>query len=139
MVQPNQYTLKGGNITVTYSTTNFLGQPFLSYNDGTQTKDFSGSAIRVVDIGIGTLVSVTTFMTIDTGATEFSVLLPFIELADATKTQNFSTDGIITTFKGPDSFPLTGVRENYEFIPMTGTARDVRFIFLGKPVLAKVG
>jgi hypothetical protein len=139
MVQPNQYTLKGGNITVTYSTTNFLGRPFLSYNDGTQTRDFFGSAIRVVDTGIGTLVTVTTFMTIDTGGAEFSVLLPFIELADSTKSQDFSTDGIITTFKGPDSFPRTGVRENYDFIPMTGTARDVRFIFLGKPVLSKAG
>ena len=90
MVQPNEYRLTGGNITVNYLTANFLGQPFLSFNDGSRTQDFSGSAIRVSDVGIGTLVSVTTFMTIDTGATEFSVLLPFIELADATKTQQFS-------------------------------------------------
>jgi len=138
MVQPNEYTLKGGNITVNYVTANFLGQPFLSYTDGSQTKEFSGSAIRVVDTGIGTLVSVTTFMTIDTGAAEFSVLLPFIELADATKTQQFSTDGIITTFKGPDSFPLTGVRESYDFIPMTGNAGVFRFVFR-KPVLSKAG
>jgi hypothetical protein len=138
MEQPNEYTLKGDNITVNYLTANFLGQPFLSYNDGTQTKEFFGSAIRVVDIGIGTLVSVTTFMTIDTGATEFSVLIPYIELADATKTQQFSTDGIVTAFKGPDSFPLTGVRESYHFIPMTGTAGVHRFV-LRKPVLSKAG
>jgi hypothetical protein len=138
MVQPNEYTLTGGGITVTYLTANFLGQPFLSYNDGARTQEFSGSAIRVADIGIGTLVSVTTFMTIDTGATEFSVLIPFIELADATKTQAFTTDGIITRFKGPDSFPLTGVRESYDFIPMTGNAAVFRFVFR-KPVLTKVG
>src|SRR5215470_6384190 len=101
-VQPNQYVLKGGSITVTYTTSNFLGQPFLSYNDGTTTKDFFGSAIRVVDVGIGTLVTVTTHMTIDTGGTEFSVLLPAIQLADANKTQQFNTDGVITTFKGPE-------------------------------------
>jgi len=136
-VQPNQYTLKGGNITVTYTTTNFLGQPFLSYNDGTTTKDFFGSAIRVVDTGIGTLVTVTTFMTIDTGGTEFSVLLPFIELSDVNNKQNFSTDGIVTHFKGPDSFPLTGTRQTYEFIPMTGTARHVVFVF--RPLTAKAG
>lgn len=138
MVQPNEYTLTGSNITVTYLTANFLGQPFLSYNDGNQTKEFSGSAVRVSDIGIGTLVSVTTFMTIDTGATEFSVLIPFIELADATKTQAFTTDGIVTRFKGPDSFPLTGVRESYDFLPMTGNAAVFRFVFR-KPALSKVG
>jgi hypothetical protein len=127
-VQPNEYTLKGGGLTFTYITSNFLGQPFVSYSDGGPIKDFFGSAVRVANVGIGTLVTVTTFMTIDTGGTEFSVLLPFIELADATKTQAFSTDGIATSFKGPDSFPLTGVRETYNFIPMTGTARSVKFL-----------
>jgi hypothetical protein len=127
-VQPNEYTLKGGGITFTYSTSNFLGQPFATYNDGKTTKDFFGSAIRVQNVGVGTLVTVTTFMTIDTGGTEFSVLLPVMELADATKTQAFNTDGIVTHFKGPDSFPATGVRETYDFIPMTGTARSLKFI-----------
>jgi hypothetical protein len=127
-VQPNEYTLSGGGITFTYASTSFLGHPFATFKDATQDLTFSGSAIRVVNVGIGTLVSVTTFMTIDTGATEFSVLLPYIELADATKTQAFSTDGIVTAFKGPDSFPLTGVRETYNFIPMTGTAKVLRFL-----------
>jgi hypothetical protein len=93
------------------------------------TKDFFGSAVRVLETGIGTLVTVTTHMTIDTGGTEFSVLLPVIELANATQTQTFSTDGIITHFKGPDSFPATGVRETYNFIPMKGTARFILTVF----------
>lgn len=125
VVQPNEYTLKGGNITFTYVKHNFLGQPFVSYTEGGQTKDFFGSAVRVLETGIGTLVTVTTHMTIDTGGSEFSVLLPVIELADTTKTQAFLTDGISTHFKGPDSFPLTGVRETYNFIPMNGTARFI--------------
>ena len=53
----------------------------------------------------------------------------FLELPAIGKTQAFSTDGIVTLFKGPDSFPLTGVRESYEFIPMSGTARRVLFAF----------
>ena len=125
VVQPNEFTLKGGNLTFTYVKHNFLGQPFVSYTEGGQTKDFFGSAVRVVETGIGTLVTVTTHMTIDTGGTEFSVLLPVIELADTTKTQAFLTDGIVTHFKGPDSFPLTGVRETYNFISMNGTARFI--------------
>jgi len=125
VVQPNEYTLKGGNITFTYVKHNFLGQPFVSYTEGGQTKDFFGSAVRVLETGIGTLVTVTTHMTIDTGGSEFSVLLPVIELADTGKTQAFLTDGISTNFKGPDSFPVTGVRETYDFIPMNGTARFI--------------
>jgi hypothetical protein len=137
-IVPNEYTLQGGGITVTYITSNFLGQPFLSYKDGAVTKDFFGSAIRVQNVGIGTLVTVTTFMSIDTGGAEFSVLLPLIELADATKAQTFSTDGIATSFKGPDSFPSTGVREDYNFIPMNGTARVVKFL-ASKLSVAKAG
>lgn len=135
-VQPNEYVLKSvnGKITFTYLKSNFLGRPFASYSDGTITEDFFGSAIRVLDAGVGTLVTVTTRMTIDTGGTEFSVLLPLIELADIGKSQAFSTDGIITSFKGPDSFPSTGVRETYEFIPMNGTARE--FLFLVPKVAA---
>lgn len=134
-VQPNQYTLKGGSISVTYSTTSFLGKPILTYQDGTTTKEFFGSAIRTQDVGIGTLVTVTTFLTIDAGGTEFSVLLPNIELADNTKTQKFDTDGILTHFKGPDSFPRTGVAQTYEFICMEGTARHLLFVF--QPLAAK--
>jgi len=133
-VQPNEYTLTGGNLKFTYVKNNFLGQPFASYTENGQTRDFFGTAVRVLETGIGTLVTVTTHMTIDTGGTEFSVLLPVIELADITKTQNFSTDGIVTHFKGPDSFPRTGVRETYDFIPMTGTARFILTVFEQKAV-----
>jgi hypothetical protein len=139
VIQPNDYTLQGGGITVNYITSNFLGQPFLSYKDASGTKDFFGSAIRVVDVGIGKLVTVTTHMTIDTGGTEFSVLLPVIELADASKQQAFQTDGIVTHFKGPDSFPATGARETYDFIPMTGNARSVVFLLAPKLAVGKAG
>ena len=124
-VQPNEYTLQGGNVTFTFVKHNFLGQPFVSYTEGGQTKSFFGTAVRVLETGIGTLVTVTTHMTMDTGGTEFSVLLPVIQLAGTGKSQAFSTDGIRTHFKGPDSFPATGVRETYDFIPMTGTARVI--------------
>ena len=128
VVQPNVYTLTGGGLTFTFHKNNFLGGPFVSYTDSTGTKDFFGTAVRVLDVGIGTLVTVTTHMTIDAGGTEFSVLLPVIELPSATATQNFSTDGIATRYAGPDSFPATGVRETYNFIPMTGTARFQRIV-----------
>ncbi|HEY3939398.1 MAG TPA: hypothetical protein VGL97_18345 [Bryobacteraceae bacterium] len=124
-VQPNEYVLKGGNIAVSYVTNGFQNQPTLAYNDGQQTKSFRGTEIRLLKTEIGSLVSVTTFLAIDTGSTSFSALLPVIELADRTQTQNFKTAGILTNRKGPESFPGTGVRESYELIHMHGTARVV--------------
>jgi len=128
-VQPNEYTLQGGGLTFTYMKHNFLNQPYVSYTENGQTKSFSGSAVRVLETGIGTLVTVTTHTSIDVGGTDFSVLLPVIELPAIGKSQAFSTDGISTQFKGPDSFPATGVRETYDFIPMEGVARFIVTVF----------
>ena len=44
-VQPNEYTLQGGNVTFTFVKHNFLGQPFVSYTEGGQTKSFFGTAV----------------------------------------------------------------------------------------------
>ena len=136
-VQPNEYTLQGGGLTFSYVKHNFLGQPFVSYTENGHTKTFSGSAVRILETGIGTLVTVTTHTSIDTGGTDFSVLLPVIELPGIGTSQAFSTDGINTRFKGPDSFPATGVRETYDFIPMNGVARFIVTLFHPIAVTAK--
>lgn len=124
-VQPNEYVLNGGNISITYQVDGFLQQHRLSYHDGQMTKNFSGSEIRVLPTEIGLLVTVTTFITIDTGATSFSMLLPVIELANMAKTQTFETAAVFTHHRGPNSFPSAGVRESYGFTFMLGTARVV--------------
>lgn len=122
-VSPNKYTLKGGHITFVYFTS-LINRPAVTYTDPKGTKSFFGAGVRVEQVGIGTLVTVTLDMTIDTGGTDFSVLLPGIELADTKSKQTFSTDGITTVFKGPDSIPRSPA-ESYEFIHMTGTAELV--------------
>lgn len=57
-----------------------LGQPNLTYQDLQQTLQSSGSNIRQVDSGVGTLVSVTVAETTDTGSTTFSLLIPRVTL-----------------------------------------------------------
>lgn len=124
-VQPNKYTLKGGHITFVYFPAAPIDRrPAVTYTDPKGTKSFFGTGVRVENVGIGTLVTVTLEMTIDTGGTDFSVLIPDIELADAKSKQAFSTDGITTVFKGPDSIPRSPV-QTYEFVHMTGTAEWV--------------
>jgi hypothetical protein len=127
-IQPNRYVLQSqdGKTKVDYETSNLVGQPSLNLTQGPgPIRHFSGSQIRALNAEIGTLVSVTTQMTIDTGSTSFSVLIPSISLTGISNNQKFSTDAIITSHSGPNSIPSTGVHEKYQFIPLTGEAEFV--------------
>ena len=95
-LQPNEYVLHGGGVSITYVTNGFLGHPTLSYKDAQQALDFKGPEIRVLPTEIGGLVTVTTRMTIDAGSTTFSFLIPVIFLADQKAEQKFKTAGIRT-------------------------------------------
>ena len=136
-IQPNRFVLQSSNgvLKVDYETTSFLGQPFLNLTEGSgPTRHFSGSQIRRLDTEIGTLVTVTTRMTIDTGSTSFSVLIPAITLTGISDHMRFTTEAIVTTHTGPNSVPATGVHETYQFIPMKGEANFVVAVL--EPVLA---
>lgn len=127
-IQPNRFILQSndGKTKVDYETSGFTGQPSLNITEAPgPIRHFSGSQIRKVDTEIGTLVSVTTRLTIDTGSTSFSVLIPAISLATITDDKKFTTDAIITSHTGPNSVPSTGVHESYQFIPMKGEATFV--------------
>jgi len=127
-LQPNRFLLQSsdGKTKVDYETTSFIGQPVLNLTLGTgPTRHFSGSQIRTLNSEIGTLVTVTTNLTIDTGSTSFSVLIPAITLTAVGDHKSFNTDAIVTTHSGPNSVPQTGVHETYQFIPMKGEASFV--------------
>jgi hypothetical protein len=72
-------------------------------------------------------------MTVDTGSTSFSVLIPAVTLTSISDHKTFSTEAIITHHTGPNSVPVTGVHETYKFIPLSGVAS---FVFaLVEPLL----
>ncbi|HTR38706.1 MAG TPA: hypothetical protein VMH80_22525 [Bryobacteraceae bacterium] len=127
-IQPNRFVLQSqdGSTKVDYEATSFIGQPVLNLTQGPgPIRHFSGSQIRTANTEIGTLVSVTTHMTIDTGSTSFSILIPAISLTSISNHQKFGTEAIVTSHSGPNSVPATGVHERYQFIPMTGEASFV--------------
>jgi len=127
-IQPNRFVLQSqdGSTKVDYETTSFIGQPVLNLTQGPgPIRHFSGSQIRTANTEIGTLVSVTTHMTIDTGSTSFSILIPAISLTSISNHQKFATEALVTSHSGPNSVPATGVHERYQFIPMTGEASFV--------------
>lgn len=124
-VQPNLWVLSGGGIQVRYSsaTNNF------HYHDAFRNENFTGAQIRSVAVpDLGTLVSVTTVLTIDSGSTTFTVLLPATNLDSAAPhpSAHVATDGITTAhhFTIPISL-LHGQVEFYTVTPLTGTAYKV--------------
>lgn len=131
-LQPNRFVLQSSNgqTKVDYETSSFIGQPTLNLTLGSgPTRHFAGSQIRTLATEIGTLVTVTTNITIDTGATSFSVLIPAITLTSITDHEKFASEAVVTTHSGPNSFPLTGVHEKYQFTPLQGTASFVLTLF----------
>ena len=131
-IPPNRFVLHSsdGNTQVDYETTSFLGQPVLNLKQGPgpslgPIRHFAGSQIRTLNTEIGTLVSVTTEMTVDTGSTSFSVLIPAVTLTSTSDQQTIATEAIITHHTGPNSVPITGVHEKYQFIPLSGEASFV--------------
>ncbi|HEY6330281.1 MAG TPA: hypothetical protein VI756_13160 [Blastocatellia bacterium] len=119
-VQPNFWILSGGGIQVTYSTSG----PSLHYQDSIRSLNFSGSEIRVVDVpDLGTLVSVTIFLTVDTGSASFTLLLPTVNLAPTigssapVSTEGISTSHHFSIFAGFDK----NQQEFYGVTALTGT------------------
>jgi hypothetical protein len=127
-IQPNRFVLQSsdGRVKVDYETTSLVGQPVLNLTQGSgPTRHFAGSQIRRVFTEIGTLVTVTTQITVDTGSTSFSVLIPAISLTSTSDHQSFTTEAILTSHTGPVSVPPTGVHERYQFITLQGQASFV--------------
>lgn len=131
-IQPNRFVLQSsdGKTKVDYETSSLIGQPTLNLTQGPGAiRHFTGSQIRARNTEIGTLVSVTTHMTVDNGSTSFSVLLPAVTLASISDHQRLTTEAIVTAHSGPNSVPSNGAHENYQFIPMAGEASVVLALF----------
>ena len=122
---PNLYQLSGKHLNITYSTTGIDGKPHFSYQDLQQTLSFTGDQIRSVVTEIGTLVSVTIRMTVDTGGTTFSLLLPR-ENIPGEQTEPLETVGI-TTLHRFSVLPINGQRDFYTVTRLQGSASRVFF------------
>ncbi len=127
-ITPNFYQLSDGVTSIDYSTTSFSGQPQFTYMNGPTTLTFTGTDIRTVNTGIGTLVSVTIQQF---PAQQFSVLIPSVSLKQgAGVSAPVETVGI-TSSRALASIPLlnAGQRTTYSVTPLTGSATFNLFIF----------
>ena len=123
-VKPNLYQFAGGGIHVSYRTEGFRA-PFFIYQDAHRMLTFSGDQVRQVEVpDLGTVVSVTLLLTVDSGSTTFSVLLPQVNLPNHLgASEPVHTEGVTTVhrFSIPPQFNL-GQRELYTFVGLSGTA-----------------
>ena len=112
---------------VTYATSGIDGQPHFHYQDSIHNENFTGSQIRAVECDVGTLISVTIQMTVDSGSTTFSVLIPRINLSKG-EIGSVRTDGITTVhrFSIVPTF-MHGQLDNYSVVALHGTAQQVFF------------
>lgn len=124
---PNSYQFQGNNLSITYDTTSFTGEPCFNYRDRKQTLNFAGDQIRTVDTEIGTLVTVTIKKTVDTGNTTFTLLIPRVNLGNNNEVK-VETKGITTTNRF-SVIPLfnQGQKQTYTTINLKGTAQSVAF------------
>lgn len=121
--QPTSWHLHGGGLLVNYS----VAGPHLHYNGPLGIKDFTGSAIRLVDVpDVGMMVSVTLLLTVDSGSTTFTLILPRVNLPSPPALPiavPVSTDAITTAhhFSVVPAFN-NGQQEFYTVTALTGTA-----------------
>jgi hypothetical protein len=125
-VLPNMYQVQGDGIFVSYSTTSLRGQPEFSYQDSRISKTFTGDEIRVADSEIGKLVTVTTFLTVDSGSTSFTLVVPRVNLT-LFETVEISTIGITTVHRLLIVGPRHGQQDFYTSHPLTGSASFFEF------------
>jgi hypothetical protein len=124
-VQPTIWNLSNTavGLQVSYS----VAGPHLHYHLGPVIRDFTGSEIRVVEVpDLGTLVSVTILLTVDSGSTTFTVLLPRVNLPAPPALPALvpvTTEGITTGHRFSVFPPLQhGQQEFYTVTPLQGTA-----------------
>ena len=124
IVTSNKYELSGGNVKVTYGTSGADGKPYLNYTDATMSKVFVGDQIRVIqETDLGTLVSVSIRITVDSGSTSFTIFIPRVKMPDAQGSAHITTVGI-TTLHRISIVPVfsMGQTDCYTVVMLTGTA-----------------
>lgn len=127
-VTPNLYSLHGRHLHISYSTTGIDGKPHFTYQDTQQSLHFVGDQIRTVPTEIGTLVTVTIQLTVDSGSTSFTLLVPSVNLNQTHQTP-ITTHGITTLHRFSLIQALNlGQTELYTVTKLTGTAQLVQFL-----------
>jgi hypothetical protein len=110
---------------VTYTTTSLDGKPTMTYQDPHEGKSFRGDEIRTVECDLGTLVSVTLRMTVDSGSTSLSVFIPRMRI-NLGEHAAVRTECVTTVHRFAIAPQLLhGQLDTYSVVALHGTAQAV--------------
>jgi hypothetical protein len=119
----NKFTLHGYNVDISYIVGGNPTFKSFRYKDGSFSKDFTPAEIHIDATEVDQLVSVTLNLTVDAGATTFSVFLPTYDVPRG-QTVEFNTVGVYKEVIGPVVLPLEQ-RTAWRTIHLHGTAETV--------------
>ncbi|MDQ1470741.1 MAG: hypothetical protein QOJ99_2221 [Bryobacterales bacterium] len=126
-VMPNLYQVQNNQLHISYSTSGIDGKPHFHYQNASHSLNFSGEQIHAESTDIGTLVSVRIRLTVDSGSTSFSLLVPTVNL-QPNQTAPIQTIGITTVHRFSILPALNaGQTELYSVEALSGTAQHVAF------------
>jgi len=129
LLEANLYSLAGGGLHVSFSTTSLSGRPLLTYQDPQRSLSFTGDDIGIAEVPLlGRTVSVTLSANPDLGSTTFSLLLPLVrvDLSGASGGVPVRTTGITTHHKTGIAPGLNfGQQDFYTTAALRGSASHV--------------
>ena len=127
--EPNLFELRGGDVTMTYSTTSLTGAPQFNYQNQARAVTVSGDAIRVEPTEIARLVTVALEQVPDAYDFSVTLLIPQINLRDPNRTASLETLAVLTTDRSSLIGPagVEGQVQSYEARVLMGTASRVEF------------
>jgi hypothetical protein len=124
-IEPNQYELSGGDLSIQYSTTSAAGVPLFSFQHRGVRKSYRGDVIREVSTEIGRLVTVTVDQVADLHTITLTLLVPGMNLdCNDGSMQTFALfTTSLTSIGGPRL--VRGQLTRYERIELAGRAQLV--------------
>jgi hypothetical protein len=123
----NVYQLSNSQLQISYATGDLGSIAGLVYQDASQTLQFDEQQLRRISTEFGDLVTVTLRMTVDTGSTTFTLVVPNVEV-EVNQSIQVETLGITTIHRlSPIPAFNRGQRETYSVTNLRGTASAIPF------------
>jgi hypothetical protein len=123
--QANLFELSRGAIHVTYSSTNILGGPILSYRDHQVSRSFRGNEIHIQDSDVGQVITVTLETIPDLRTVTFSLILPIVTVMPQSAGVHIQVPGITSTAPTTIAGPPPGPQQLYSVVNLRGTAQFI--------------
>ena len=121
----NLFELSSSTIHVTYSTTNILGGPILSYRDNIRSLSFRGDDIRIESTALGDVVTVMLETIPDLRTVTFSLIVPIVTVMNQSSGTRIKVLGVTATAPTTIAGPPPGPEQLYSAVYLRGTAQFI--------------